>query len=248
MAAAGEVRRIKLGNQGLEVSAQGLGCMGLSISDGADKLEAGHIALIHHAINSGITLLGTSDVYGPEINELLVGKVHIVISKMGELKKLLEWSLWSRDVEEDIIPTCRELGIAIVAYSPLGLGFFAKGPKLIENIDNADYRKATWIHGVSKSYYECKCNGGKEKLHSCTTSTRMGSPTKEMMSAPFQEPPKIKNLNQNIGALSVKLSSQEMAELEAMGRPDSVKGERSATYIVTYKNSETPPLYSWKTA
>lgn len=67
----------------------------------------------------------------------------------------LEWSLWSRDVEEDIIPTCRELGIAIVAYSPLGLGFFAKGPKLIENIDNANYRKATWIHGVSKSYYEC---------------------------------------------------------------------------------------------
>lgn len=187
MAAAGEVRRIKLGNQGFEVSAQGLGCMGLSISDGADKLEADHIALIHHAINSGITLLDTSDVYGPEINELLLGKVHIVISKMGELKKLveqgkikyiglseasastirrahavhpltavqLEWSLWSRDVEEDIIPTCRELGIAIVAYSPLGLGFFAKGPKLIENIDNADYRKATWIHGVSKSYYEC---------------------------------------------------------------------------------------------
>ena len=65
----------------------------------------------------------------------------------------LEWSLWSRDLEEDIIPTCREFGI--VAYSPLGLGFFAKGPNLIENIDNADYRKATWIHGVSNSYYEC---------------------------------------------------------------------------------------------
>lgn len=64
--------------------------MGLSISDGADKLEADHIALIHHAINSGITLLDTSDVYGPEINELLLGKVHIVISKMGELKKLVE--------------------------------------------------------------------------------------------------------------------------------------------------------------
>ncbi|CAG7867279.1 unnamed protein product [Brassica rapa] len=43
---------------------------------------------------------------------------------------------------------------------------------------------------------------------------------------------KIKNLNQNIGALSVKLTAQEIAELEAMGRPDSVKGERSATYIV----------------
>lgn len=56
---------------------------------------------------------------------------------------------------------------------------------------------------------------------------------------------KIKNLNQNIGALSVKLTIEDMAELEAMGRPDSVKGERSDPNIVTYKNSETPPLSSW---
>uniref|UniRef100_A0A0D2ZU53 NADP-dependent oxidoreductase domain-containing protein n=1 Tax=Brassica oleracea var. oleracea TaxID=109376 RepID=A0A0D2ZU53_BRAOL len=41
----------------------------------------------------------------------------------------LEWYLWSRDVEEDIIPTCRELGIGIVAYSPLGRGFLASGPR-----------------------------------------------------------------------------------------------------------------------
>jgi aryl-alcohol dehydrogenase-like predicted oxidoreductase len=37
----------------------------------------------------------------------------------------MEWSLWTRDLEEDIVPTCRELGIAIVPYSPLGSGFFA---------------------------------------------------------------------------------------------------------------------------
>jgi aryl-alcohol dehydrogenase-like predicted oxidoreductase len=43
----------------------------------------------------------------------------------------IEWSLWSRDVEEDIIPTCRELGIGIVAYSPLGRGFLASGPRLL---------------------------------------------------------------------------------------------------------------------
>lgn len=79
MAAASEVRRIKLGNQGLEISAQGLGCMRLSIFEGADKLEADHIALIQHAINSGITLLDTSDVYGPQTNELLLGKVPIFV-------------------------------------------------------------------------------------------------------------------------------------------------------------------------
>ncbi|GAY35892.1 hypothetical protein CUMW_278910 [Citrus unshiu] len=43
----------------------------------------------------------------------------------------LEWSLRSRDVEEEIVPTCRELGIGIVAYSLLGRGFLSSGPKLI---------------------------------------------------------------------------------------------------------------------
>ncbi|CAH8251865.1 unnamed protein product [Arabidopsis lyrata] len=320
MAAASGVRRIKLGSQGLQVSAQGLGCMGLSILDGTTKLDADLVALIHHAINSGITLLDTSDIYGPETNELLLGqalrdgmreKVELATKfgilfrdeklgyrgdpayhridttvpievTIGELKKLveegkikyiglseasastirrahavhpltavqLEWSLWSRDVEEDIIPTCRELGIGIVAYSPLGRGFFAAGPKFIENMDNGDYRKGlprfqqeNLDH--NKILYE-KVNAMAEKK-SCTPAQlalawvhHQGNDV-----CPIPGTSKIKNLNQNIGALSVKLTIEEMAELDAMGHPDSVKGESSPTYIVTYKNSETPPLSSW---
>ncbi|RVW24311.1 putative aldo-keto reductase 2 [Vitis vinifera] len=168
---------------------------------------------IDDAINRSITFLDTSDVYGPSINEILLGKAlkggmrervelatkfgviikdgkfeHRIdtrlpievtvcaffpLSVMGELKKLveegkikyislseasastirrahavhpitavqLEWSLWTRDAEEDIIPTCRELGIGIVAYSPLGRGFFSLGAKVAENLSNDDYRK-----------------------------------------------------------------------------------------------------------
>jgi aryl-alcohol dehydrogenase-like predicted oxidoreductase len=49
----------------------------------------------------------------------------------------IEYSLWTRDVEEDIIPTCRELGIGIVPYSPLGRGFLAgfKDPTATEGYD-----------------------------------------------------------------------------------------------------------------
>ncbi|XP_042755781.1 auxin-induced protein PCNT115 [Lactuca sativa] len=61
----------------------------------------------------------------------------------------LEWSLWSRDVEEEIIPTCRELGIGIVAYSPLGRGFLSSGPKLIEKLEDSDIRKVCWYLFVS---------------------------------------------------------------------------------------------------
>ena len=85
----------------------------------------------------------------------------------------LEWSLWARDAEEDIIPTCRwgrhetensvcgafkkskllanpsyllrELGIGIVAYSPLGRGFLSLGAKVAENLSNDDYRKVNLI-------------------------------------------------------------------------------------------------------
>ncbi|MED6107054.1 hypothetical protein PIB30_010500 [Stylosanthes scabra] len=53
----------------------------------------------------------------------------------------LEWSLWSRDVEQDIIPTCRELGIGIVAYSPLGIGFLSSGTKILENWSEDDFRQ-----------------------------------------------------------------------------------------------------------
>ncbi|KNA12312.1 hypothetical protein SOVF_127020 isoform A [Spinacia oleracea] len=228
------VRRIKLGSQGLEVSAQGLGCMGMSAFYGPPKAEEDMIPLIQYAISSGITFLDTSDFYGPHTNELLLGKAstggwrekvelatkfgvkftdgkkeilgdpayvraacegslkrldidcidlyyqHRIDTKlpievtMGELKKLveegkikyigvseasastirrahavhpitavqMEWSLWTRDVEEDIVPTCRELGIGIVAYSPLGKGFFSSGPKMTENFTKEDFRQA----------------------------------------------------------------------------------------------------------
>ena len=74
------VRRIKLGSQGLEVSAQGLGCMGMSAFYGAPKPEPDMIKLIHHAIDAGVTFLDTSDIYGPFTNEILLGKVSLTSS------------------------------------------------------------------------------------------------------------------------------------------------------------------------
>ena len=71
----GGVRKVKLGSQGLEVSALGLGCMGMSAGYGPPKPDEDMIKLIHHAVNSGVTYLDTSDFYGPLTNEILIGKV-----------------------------------------------------------------------------------------------------------------------------------------------------------------------------
>src|ERR1044071_1393689 len=67
------MRKRKLGGEGLYVSAQGLGCMGMSEFYGtADEDEA--VATIHRAIELGVTFLDTADMYGPFTNEKLVGR------------------------------------------------------------------------------------------------------------------------------------------------------------------------------
>ncbi|KAH9697336.1 putative aldo-keto reductase 2 [Citrus sinensis] len=324
---AGAVKRIKLGSQGLEVSAQGLGCMGMSAFYGPPKPESDMIALIHHAIDSGITLLDTSDAYGPHTNEILLGKAlkrgyrgrvelatkfgiryedgqysycgdpayvraaceaslkrldvdcidlyyqHRIDTKVpievtiGELKKLveegkikyiglseasastirrahavhpitavqLEWSLWSRDVEEEIVPTCRELGIGIVAYSPLGRGFLSSGPKLVESIAPDDSR-----HHLPRFQPENLEHNKKLFERVNEIAVKKGCTPSQLALA------WIENLNQNIKALSVKLSPEEMAELESIASADAVRGHRYGGVTPTYEDSETPPLSSWK--
>ncbi|KAK7295644.1 hypothetical protein RJT34_18555 [Clitoria ternatea] len=322
-----KVDRMKLGSQGLEVSIQGLGCMGMSSFYGPPKPEPDMISLIHHAIETGVTLLDTSDLYGPHTNELLLGKaleggvrekVELAtkfgvklgkgkgeicgdpayvrtacedsLKRLGidcidlyyqhrELKKLveegkikyiglseasastirrahavhpitavqLEWSLWSRDAEEEIVPTCRELGIGIVAYSPLGSGFFSSGSKLVENFSPDDVRRflprfkpENVEH--NKIIFERVNELAAKK--GCTPSQLalawVHHQGKDV--CPIPGTTKIENFNQNIGALSIKLTPEEMAELESLA--EAVKGDRSMENAPTWKNSDTPPLSS----
>ncbi|XP_047074381.1 probable aldo-keto reductase 3 [Lolium rigidum] len=336
------VRRMKLGSQGLEVSAQGLGCMGMSGRYGDLKPEADMVALIRHAVDAGVTLLDTSDVYGPHTNELLLGKalqggtrgkVQLatkfgitgtfqdvrgdpayvreacegslarlavdcidlyyqhridtavpIEATMGELKKLvqegkikyiglseasastirrahavhpitavqLEWSLWSRDVEKDVIPTCRELGIGIVAYSPLGRGFLSKGPKLVETLPEGDFRKSLprfQPENMEKNAAIFERVSAMAATKGCTASQlalawvhHQGSDV-----CPIPGTTRVENFSQNVAALSVKLTPEEMAELESFASVDAVQGDRyHGNYLKTWKDSETPPMSSWK--
>ncbi len=69
------VPRAKLGPEGLEVSALGLGCMGISSAYGAVKPEEEMIELIRHAVERGVTFFDSADIYGPHTNEVVLGKV-----------------------------------------------------------------------------------------------------------------------------------------------------------------------------
>jgi len=222
----------KLGSQGLEVSAIGLGCMGMSQSYGpADEAES--IATLHRAIELGCTFLDTAEVYGPYKNEELLGRAlagkrdqvtiatkfgfrieagkmsgtnshpdHIRQAVEGSLQRLQtdhidllyqhrvdrdvpiedvagavaqliaagkvryfglseagvanirrahavqpvsalqsEYSLWERNLEQDIIPVLRELGIGLVPFSPLGRGFLTGEVKRAEDYPADDFRR-----------------------------------------------------------------------------------------------------------
>jgi aryl-alcohol dehydrogenase-like predicted oxidoreductase len=223
-----------LGTQGLAVAAQGLGCMGMSEFYGsADEGEA--IATIHRALDLGVTLVDTSDAYGPHTNEQLVGRAIsdrrdevVLATKFGiqrdpndpsvrgingrpeyveracdaSLRRLAveyidlyyqhrvdpdvpieetvgamaelvdagkvrflglseasaetiaranavypisalqsEYSLWSREIEAEVLPAIRELGIGLVAYSPLGRGFLTGRIQRPEDLAEDDFRR-----------------------------------------------------------------------------------------------------------
>ncbi len=226
----------KLGNQGLVVSALGLGCMGMSIAYGAAD-EAESIVTIHRALDLGVNFLDTADAYGAGANEQLVGRaikdrrdkvvlatkfgitgfqntehgLSIVVKgtpeyvhqacdnslrhlgldyidlyylhrvdpnvrieeTVGAMAELVqqgkvrylglseaaaetikrahavhpisalqsEYSLWSRDPEDEVLPTVRKLGIGFVPYSPMGRGFLSGKITTPDDFAPDDFRR-----------------------------------------------------------------------------------------------------------
>ncbi|ESR36572.1 putative aldo-keto reductase 2 [Citrus sinensis] len=244
------VRRMKLGSQGLEVSAQGLGCTGMSALYGPPKPEPDMIALIRHAINSGITFLDTSDIYGPHTNEILLGKalkggfreraelatkfgIGIVDGKYGYhgdpayVRAACEASLKRLDVDcidlyyQHRIDTQTPIEVThLPRFQP---GNLEHNQKLFERVNEIAANKGctpsqlalAWVHHQGDDV------------------------------CPIPGTTKIANLNENIKALSVKITPEEMAELEAIASADNVKGDRYPSSLGTYKTADTPPLSSW---
>uniref|UniRef100_A0A0A8YE92 NADP-dependent oxidoreductase domain-containing protein n=1 Tax=Arundo donax TaxID=35708 RepID=A0A0A8YE92_ARUDO len=83
-------------------------------------------------------------------------------------------------------------------------------------------------------------------MHTITTCTGLGSPSGKRCFCPIPSTTKIDNFNRNVGALSVKLTPDEMVELESYAAAGEVLGDRYPQMANTWKDSETPPLSSWK--
>ncbi len=314
----------KLGRNGPEVSAVGLGCMGMSaFYGGAD--EAQSIAVIHRALDLGVTLFDTAEMYGPHTNEVLVGKAlkdrrdeafiatkfginrqpdgsavtdgspanvrravegslsrlgvdHIdlyyqhridpntpieeTVGAMAELVKegkvrflglseaapatlrrahaehpitalQTEYSLWSRDPEDELLGVVRELGIGFVPYSPLGRGFLSGEIKSIDDLAPDDFRRTNprFAGDNFQKNLDLVDAVGAIAADKGVTAAQLAlawvlAQGEDLVPIPGTR--RIATLEQNAAAADIVLTSDDLERIEAVFPRGAAAGERYA--------------------
>ena len=311
-----------LGGQGLTVSEVGLGCMGMSFAySGAVEEESR--ATILAAVDVGVSMFDTADMYGPHTNELLVGEVlrpvraevaiatkfgqvtlpdgtrgldgspayvheacdaslqrlgvdvidlyyqhrvdpnvpieetvgamselvaagkvrHLGLSEAGAatIRRAhavhpisavqTEYSLWTRDVEPAVLPTLRELGIGLVAYSPLGRGFLTGAIRTREALAEDDSRR-NWPRFADGNLEH---NLALLEVLEAVAARVDATPSQVALAwvlaqgediVPIFGTSKREHLRENLRALDVGLSDADLVELRDLMREHDVAGER----------------------
>jgi aryl-alcohol dehydrogenase-like predicted oxidoreductase len=324
------MQKRQLGTRGLEVSAIGLGCMGMSFSYGPPKDKQEMISLLHNAVERGITFYDTAEVYGPFINEELVGEAlapmreqvviatkfgfdldpskdprgmkglpglnsrpeHIKEAVEGSLKRLKtdvidllyqhrvdpdvpiedvagavkdliqqgkvkhfglseagvqtirrahvvqpvtvlqnEYSLWTRTPEKEVLPTLEELGIGLVAYSPLGKGFLTGKIDETTTFDNTDFRNI-----LPRFTPEArKANQVLIDLLGRIAEQKKATPAQIALAwllaqkpwiVPIPGTTKLHRLEENIGAAEIELTPDDLRDIDSAASRITVLGTR----------------------
>ena len=304
------MKKRKLGKSGLEVSALGFGCMGLSWAYGPAANKEQAISLIRTAVDRGITLFDTAEAYGPLTNEELVGealtpfrKQVVIASKYGfdlenfpglnsrpehikqvaeaSLKRLKtdvidlfyqhrvdpkvpieevagavkdliqqgkvkhfglseasaktirrahavqpvtavqsEYSLWTRDPEAEVLPTCDELGIGFVPWSPLGQGFLTGKVDPAMKFDATADLRATFPRFTPEAR---KANQPVVDLLGTIAKRKNATPAQIALAwllaqkpwiVPIPGTKKLERLEENLGAMNIELTPDDLREID----------------------------------
>jgi aryl-alcohol dehydrogenase-like predicted oxidoreductase len=321
------MQKRKLGNSGLEVSAIGLGCMGMSVNYGPAPDKQEMITLARSAVDQGITFFDTAEIYGPFTNEELVGEAlapvrgqvviatkfgfdvdpetrqrrglnsrpeHIRQSVEASLKRLKvdtidllyqhrvdpnvpieevagtvrdlieegkakyfglsevsaqtirrahaihpvaaiqnEYSLWARDSEADVLPTCEELGIGFVPWSPLGQGFLTGKVSADQTFEAGDLR--SWFPRFTKAAMEA--NQPLIDLLGRIAEKNAATPAQIALAWLLAQKPfivpipgtrKLHRLEENIGAAAIELMADDLREIDSEVSKIKVQGARGS--------------------
>jgi aryl-alcohol dehydrogenase-like predicted oxidoreductase len=142
-----------------------------------------------------------------------------------------EYSLWTRDPEESVLPLCRELGIGFVAYSPLGRGFLTGSVGDPDNLPANDARRSIPRFQRDNFAVNRDLVGLVERIASARRCTPAQVALAWLLArangvVPIPGTKRIACLDENIGAVDVALTGAEADELAAMFGPDRVAGRR----------------------
>ena len=170
-----------------------------------------------------VRFLGLSEAGAGTIRR--AAKVHPIAALQSE------YSLWTRDVEGEILPTCRELGIGFVAYSPLGRGFLTGQFKKMEDLPINDRRRAFPRFQGENFQKNLDLVREVEEL----AAKKQCKPSQLALAwvlsrgpdvVPIPGTKKLKYLEENAGAVSVHLSDAELREIERVMPHESIAGQR----------------------
>jgi len=142
-----------------------------------------------------------------------------------------EYSLWSREPEAEILPACKELGIAFVAYSPLGRGFLTGLIKSFEDLDEDDFRRTSprfQGENFNKNLDLVKKIEAIAKGKNCTPSQLALAwvMAQEDFIFPIPGTKRVKYLEENVKATEVKLSEKDLQEIEDVFPKNAASGPR----------------------
>jgi len=152
-----------------------------------------------------------------------------------------EYSLWTRDPEKEILPTCRELGIGFVAYSPLGRGFLTGQFKRFEDLPADDYRRNSprfQGENFEKNLELVRQVQQIAKEKGCTPSQLalawVLAQGKDVVPIPGTK--RRKYLEDNVGAVNVRLTKAELDRIEAVFPSGAAAGERYPEHMMQLVN------------
>jgi aryl-alcohol dehydrogenase-like predicted oxidoreductase len=142
-----------------------------------------------------------------------------------------EWSLWTRDPEQEVLPTCRELGITFVPYSPLGRGFLTGDYADPANLTEDDYRR------YSPRFQGDNLRSNVQLAEKVREFARTKNCTPAQLAlawllaqgedvVPIPGTKKITRLEENAGAASIHITPQELSHIDQAFPPGAAAGER----------------------
>ncbi|WP_404367799.1 aldo/keto reductase [Corallococcus coralloides] len=155
-----------------------------------------------------------------------------------------EYSLWSRDPEDGVLQTCRELGVGFVPYSPLGRGFLTGQFKRFEDLPEDDYRRHSPRFQGENFQRNLKLVEHLDRLASQKQCTPAQLALAWVLSrgqdvVPIPGTKRRKYLDDNLGALDVTLTKEDLAAIESIAPPGVAAGERYPTTMQGFLQADT---------